>query len=110
MQSKKYRLRAHLVANEHHRGQRYIVFFDGAAKEGKVIAIKTSFGLINGDNYVWADWTPRETGEREIYVDFIEESDEEIKGDAWDSLKAVVREGPISWRDEIIDRLTGVEE
>jgi len=105
-----YRLRAHIVADGHHRGQRYTVFFDGPPEEGKVIAVKASFGLIDGDNYVWANWTPQETGEREIYVHFIEDSDEETKGDAWDSLKVVVRREPISWRDEIIDRLRGVEE
>jgi hypothetical protein len=105
-----YTLRTHIVADGHHRGTRYTVFFDGPPEEGKVIAIKASFGFIDGDNYVWANWTPRETGEREIYVHFIEDSDEEIKGDAWDSLKVVVRQEPISWRDEVIDRLMGVEE
>ena len=40
----------------------------------------------------------------------LEDLDDQTKGDAWDSLKVVVREKPLSWRDELIDRLMGVEE
>jgi hypothetical protein len=104
-----YRLRAHITSAENHPHTHLVVFSDGPLENGKVIAIKT-VGLMNGDNYVWTDWIPRETGEREIYVHFDEDPEEETKGDAWDSLKVVVREEPISWRDEIIDRLMGVEE
>ena len=105
-----YRLRAHIVAKEDHPHHHYTIFFDGPPEDGKVIALKTNFGLIDGDNYVWADWTPQETGEHEIYVQFIEDADDEERGDAWDSLKVIIREEPISWRDEVIDRLMGAEE
>jgi hypothetical protein len=106
----KYRLRAHIVANEDHPHHHYTIFYDGPPENGKAIAVKTNFGVIDGDNYVWTNWTPQETGIREIYVHFIEDLDDENRGDAWDSLKVIVREEPISWRDEVIDRLMGVEE
>jgi hypothetical protein len=105
-----YRLRVHVVANEDHPHYHYTVFLDGPPENGKVIALKTNFGVIEGDNYVWSCWTPEETGEHEIYVHFIEDLDDENKGDAWDSLKVIVRGKPMSWRDEVIDRLMGVEE
>ncbi len=95
----KYRLRAHIVANEDHPHYHYTVFYDGHPEDGKVIAIKTNWAVVNGDNYVWTSWTPQETGKRKIYVHFIEDLDDENKGDSWDSLKVNVRKKPKSRRD-----------
>ena len=108
--NEKYRLQAHIVANGDHLHFRQILFLDGPPENGKVIALKTNVGLIDGDNYIWTNWTPQEVGEREIYVHFIKDVRDEDKGDVWDSLKVIVRKEPISWRDELIDRLMGVEE
>jgi len=106
----RYRLRAHIVAHEDHPHHHCTVFYDWQPSDGKAIAMKTNYSVFEGDNYVWATWTPQETGERDIYVHFIEDSDDQNKGDAWDSLKVIVRREPLSWQDEIIDCLMGVEE
>lgn len=104
----RYRLRAHIVADEDHPHYHYTVFFDGPPENGKVIALKTNFGVVDGDNYVWADWTPEETGVHEIYVHFLEDLDDRHRGDAWDVLRVIVRQK--TWRDEIGDRLFHVED
>ncbi|MBW2284566.1 MAG: hypothetical protein JRF65_08200 [Deltaproteobacteria bacterium] len=102
-----YRLRANLQADGDLSHFCYVAFSEGPPGEGRVIAIRKA-GIMAGDNYCWARWTPREPGEIELYVYVLEDVDSPTAGDAVDSLLVTVLPQPTSpqsWRDELIELL-----
>ena len=62
-----YGLRAHIVSETPYSGNVWVGFFEGKPREGgKLIALELTRGLRQGDNYVWAHWTPKTSGEHEL--------------------------------------------
>jgi hypothetical protein len=60
-------LRAHIVSESSYSGHVWVAFFDGNPRQGgKLIALEHQRGLRQGDNYVWARWTPETAGEHEV--------------------------------------------
>lgn len=88
---KHYRLRATIDSRKDHSRFHHIFFYDGHPDDGgTLIASRLSFGLSEGDNYIWADWTPKALGKRTLYVHIIEDVDDANPGDSWDTLKVNV--------------------
>ncbi len=62
-----YALRGHMVSETPYSGNVWVAFFDGKPREGgKLIALEIGRGLQEGDNYIWARWTPKTPGEHEL--------------------------------------------
>lgn len=87
---KRYSLRAHIQATGHDTKNHLVLFYDAHPhQEGKVIAIARTMGLAE-DCYVWADWTPEETGEFELWAAMVEPRHETDTEDARDSIRVTV--------------------
>ena len=86
-----YMLRAHIVSNALHPHYRYALLYDGDPDQGgEVLASAVVRGVVEGDNYVWIEWTPKEPGDCEFWVALLEDSDDPNRGNASDMLKVSV--------------------
>ena len=89
---KTYDLRVRIHSTGNHPHYRWALFYDGDPKNGgRVFSSQRVFGLTEGDNnYIWAEWTPKEPGDNELWVALLEDSDEPNPGNASDMLKVSV--------------------
>ena len=86
-----YMLRAHIVSNALHPHYRYALLYDGDPNEGgDVIASAVVRGVVEGDNYIWTEWTPKEPGDYELWVALLEDSDDPNPDNASDMLSVSV--------------------
>lgn len=93
VRGKTYRLRAHLTSDMDHSVFRHVFFFEGDPdSNGKVFANQLSFGVKTGRASIWTNWTPQETGEKTLYVRYIEDQQDSQPGNSQDSLKVTVVE------------------
>jgi hypothetical protein len=98
-----YMLRAHIVSNGRHPHYRHALFYDGDPDQGgELIASKVVRGVIEGDNYVWAEWTPKKPGNYEPRVVVLEDSDDPNPGNNSDTLEVEVVEAGDSWFQRVI--------
>lgn len=86
-----YMLRAHIVSNVLHPHYRYALLYDGDPNEGgEVIASTVVRGVVEGDNYIWTEWTPKKPGDYELWVALLEDSDDPNPDNAGDMLSVSV--------------------
>ena len=98
-----YMLRAHIVCDNHHPHYRYALFYDGDPDQGgELIASKVVRGVVSGDNYIWAEWTPKKSGNYELWVVVLEDSDDPNPGNNTDMLEVEVVEAGDSWFQNVI--------
>jgi len=69
---------------------------------GEFIASKVVRGLVSGDNYIWAEWTPKKPGNYEFWVALLEDSDDPNPGNNTDILGVEVVEAGDSWFQNVI--------
>ncbi len=98
-----YMLRAHIVSNGYYPHYRYALFYDGDPENGgELIASKAVRGVVSGDNYIWAEWTPKKPGNYELWVVVLEDSDDPNPGNNTDTLEVEVVEAGDSWFQNVI--------
>ena len=90
----KYKLRAQIHSTHDRSPFHYVVFSEGPPVEGNEFAVKMA-GIIKGDSYVWADWTPKEPGIKRLYVHIAEHLGDTRVGNNFDSLFVEVQDFPI---------------
>ena len=69
---------------------------------GELIASKVVRGVVSGDNYIWAEWTPKKPGNYELWVVVLEDSDDPNPGNNTDTLGVEVVEAGDSWFQNVI--------
>ena len=85
-----YLLRANIQSDDDMESFQTVLFSEGPPDEGSVFSIRRA-SIVEGENYVWARWTPRVEGEYTLYVHVLEHEDEPGSGDATDELTVTVR-------------------
>ena len=83
-------LRANVRTNRTDDAPYMVLFSDGhPARGGKTVGVKMVRGLGDGDNYVWAEWTPDQVGEHMLWVTVVDSLGNEWN-DTQDRLRVVV--------------------
>ena len=89
VEGKEYLLRARLEAGGDRDLFHYVVFSEGPPAEGNIISIRQA-PFAEGENYVWARWTPEASATYTLYVYVMEHTDDPYSGDAMDELSVTV--------------------
>jgi hypothetical protein len=85
-----YKLRAHIKSTHDRSRFHNVTFSEGPPGEGKVISVKR-VGIIEGDSYVWANWTPQQPGRKQLYVHISEHLGDTKRGNNSDRLPVIVQ-------------------
>jgi hypothetical protein len=69
IKGKRYATRVHLMSDSQELANRILLAYDGNPTEGgKVIATRMLRGFVQGENYHWVDFTPKQVGTHDLWV------------------------------------------
>ena len=94
-----YRLRARIDATRSHSAFVHVLFFEAVCNErgewdprSTVLDSNVLFGVSEGENFAWADWTPAETGTYQLSYEIVESDADAFRGNGTTSVLVEVRE------------------